>query len=176
MKWLETAKAYKKHDPAVRTIAEVLFLYPGYHAMGYYRIAHQLYKYHCFFLARLISQIGRFMTQIEIHPGAQIGRRFVIDHGNGVVIGETSIIGDDCLIHHGVTLGGKTRQKGKRHPTLGDRVHIGAAAQIIGDITIGDNAVVGAGSVVTHDVAPGDIVAGVPARTIRSRCSDSGKI
>lgn len=176
MRWLETAKAYKQHDPAVRSIFEVILLYPGYHAMFYYRIAHALYRCHLYFLARLVSQIGRFLTQIEIHPGAEIGRRFVIDHGNGVVIGETAIIGDDCLIHHGVTLGGKSREVGKRHPTLGNKVHIGAGAQIIGAIHIGDHAVIGAGSVVTKDVAECDIVAGVPARTIRNKCTEEGKI
>lgn len=176
MKWLDTAKAYKKHDPAVRSVFEVLLLYPGYHAMGFYRIAHFLFKCHLYFLARLISQLGRFFTQIEIHPGAVIGERFIIDHGSGVVIGETSIVGDDCLIHHGVTLGGKSREVGKRHPTLGNKVHIGAHAQIIGDIHIGDEAVVGAGSVVTKNVERCDIVAGIPARTIRNKCSESGKL
>lgn len=176
MKWLDTARAYKKHDPAAHSILEVMFLYPGYHAMFYYRIAHALFQCHLKFLARLVSQLGRFMTQIEIHPGAQIGRRFMIDHGNGVVIGETAIIGDDCLLHHGVTLGGKSRQQGKRHPTLGNMVHVGAGAQILGNIHIGNGAVVGAGSVVTKDVAACDIVAGIPARTIRNKCSEKGHL
>ena len=176
MGWLDTAKAYKQHDPAARSVLEVMILYPGYHAMFFYRIAHCLNWCHLRFLARFVSQLGRFFTQIEIHPNAKIGKRFMIDHGSGVVIGETAIIGDDCLIHHGVTLGGKSRQGGKRHPTLGNMVHIGAGAQVLGNIHIGDGAVIGAGSVVTKDVVPCDIVAGIPARTIRNKCSDKGHL
>ncbi|CAH2761531.1 serine O-acetyltransferase [Erysipelothrix amsterdamensis] len=176
MRFLETARAYKKQDPAVRSVLEVILLYPGYHAMGFYRIAHCFYRIKFFFVARFISQLGRFLTQIEIHPGAEIGRRFIIDHGSGVVIGQTAIIGDDCLIHHGVTLGGKSREPGKRHPTLGNKVHVGAGAQVLGNIMIHDEAVIGAGSVVTKDVARCDIVAGIPARTIRNKCSDEGRL
>ena len=167
MKWLDTARAYKKNDPAVRSLLEVILLYPGYHALGFYRVAHFLNTIHLYFLARLVSQFGRFITQIEIHPAAKIGRRFVIDHGNGVVIGETAIVGDDCLVHHGVTLGSKVREPIKRHPTLQNGVRIGALAVLLGDITIGEGAIIGAGSVVTKDVEAHDIVAGVPAKSVK---------
>lgn len=174
MKCVDTARAYKKQDPSVKSIVEVFLLYPGFHVMGFYRIAHFLFSCHLYFLARFVSQLGRMLTQIEIHPGAKIGKRFIIDHGSGVVIGETAVIGDDCLIHHGVTLGGKSRQPGKRHPTLGNRVLVGAGAIILGDIMIHDEAVIGAGSVVTKDVKACDIVAGNPARTIRNKCTEQG--
>lgn len=167
MKWLDTARAYKKHDPAARSVLEVILLYPGYHALGFYRVARVFYNIHLYFIARLISQLGRFFTQIEIHPGALIGRRFIIDHGSGVVIGETAVVGDDCLIHHGVTLGGKSREKGPRHPRLMNHVTVGSAVQIIGNITIGNNVTIGAGSVVTKDVVDNDVVAGIPAKSIK---------
>ena len=147
----ETAKRIKKIDPAARSLLEVILLYPGYHALGFYRIAHQFYKWRLFFIARLICQLGRFFTQIEIHPGAQIGRRLFMDHGSGIVIGETSKIGDDCIIYHGVTLGG-TASEGVRHPQLGNNVLVGAHAQLIGPISIGDNVKIGAGAVITADV------------------------
>ncbi len=169
MHFFETARAYRDRDPSARNILEVILLYPGFHAMIFYRIAHFFYRYHCFFLARLISQLGRFFTQIEIHPGAKIGKRLVIDHGSGVVIGETSVIGDDCLIHHGVTLGAKTNETGDRHPKLGNNVIVGVGAQIIGNCKIGDNAVIGASAVVVKDVGENDIVAGIPAKFIKKR-------
>lgn len=167
MRAYDTAKAYLKYDPAARNIFEVIVLYPGYHACGFHRCAHFFYNKKLFFTARLISQIGRWVTQIEIHPGATIGKRLVIDHGNGVVIGETAVIGDDCLIYHGVTLGAKRVEKGKRHPTLGNNVVIGAGAQVLGNINIGDGAIIGAGSIVTKDVPPNDVVAGNPAKSIK---------
>lgn len=169
MRWFDTAKAYKEKDPSVKSIFEVILLYPGYHALLFYRIAHQLYRFKLYFFARFISQFGRFMTQIEIHPGAKIGKRLVIDHGSGVVIGETAVIGDDVLIHHGVTLGAKTTDKGDRHPKLGNNIIVGAGAQIIGNIKIADNAVIGASAVVVRDVNESEVVAGIPAKVIRKR-------
>lgn len=169
MRFLETARAYRDRDPAARSLLEVILLYPGFHAIVFYRIAHFFYKYNLFFIARLISQLGRFFTQIEIHPGAKIGRRLVIDHGSGVVIGETSVIGDDCLIHHGVTLGAKTTESGDRHPKLGNNIIVGVGAQIIGNCKIGDNAVIGASAVVVRDVGENEVVAGIPAKTIKKR-------
>ena len=166
MRWLDTARAYKKKDPAARTILEVVLLYPGYHAIVYHKISHFFYKCHLFFIARIISQLGRFFTQIEIHPGATIGRRLVIDHGNGVVIGETAIIGDDCLIYHGVTLGGSSQEHVKRHPTLKNNVMVGAGAKLIGNIVIGNNVKIGANAVVTKDVGDDDTVAGIPAKSL----------
>ena len=163
MKWLDTARAYKAKDASVRSIFEVILLYQGYHALGFYRVAHFFYKLHLYFIARLISQLGRLFTNIEIHPGAQIGRRLVIDHGAGVVIGETSIIGDDVLIYHGVTLGALKNKQVKRHPTIGNGVLIGAQASILGDVTVGDNAKIGAHALVLKDVEPGDTVFGIPA-------------
>lgn len=167
MKFIETAKAYKEKDPAVRSIFEVFFLYSGFHAMGFYRIAHFFYNIKLYFIARLISQLGRMFTQIEIHPGAKIGRRFVIDHGSAVVIGETSVVGDDCLIYHGVTLGAKCFVPGDRHPKLGNNVVVGAGAQLIGNIKIGDNVSIGANAVVVKDVPADDVVAGIPAKSIK---------
>ncbi|CAM3670839.1 serine O-acetyltransferase [Erysipelothrix urinaevulpis] len=169
MAWLETARAYKKKDPAVKSVLEVIFLYPGYHVMGFYRIAHFFYKVHLYFIARLISQVGRFFTQIEIHPGAVIGKRFVIDHGSGVVIGETAVVGDDCHIHHGVTLGSKSTTPCDRHPKLGDNVLVGAGAQIIGNIKIGSDSVIGANAVVVKEVMKNDVVAGIPAKSIKKK-------
>lgn len=166
MKWLETAQAFKEKDPAAHSLLEIILLYPGYHAMGFYRIAHAFYRLQLYFIARLIAQLGRFFTQIEIHPGAVIGRRCVIDHGNGVVIGETAIIGDDCLIYHGVTLGATHQDPIKRHPTIMNHVTLGAGAKILGDITVYDHATVGANSVVTKDVEAHDVVAGAPARSL----------
>lgn len=167
MKWIETAQTYQKKDPAARSLLEIILLYPGYHALGWYRIAHFFYRHRWFFLARLLSQLGRFFTQIEIHPGATIGRRLVIDHGAGIVIGETAIIGDDCLLYHGVTLGGTHHESRKRHPTLQDRVTVGAGAKILGDITLGDDVIVGANAVVTKSVESGVTVVGIPARPMR---------
>jgi len=153
-----------REDPAARSKLEVLLCYPGLHALWSHRIAHWLYKRKLFFTARIISHINRFFTQIEIHPGATIGRHFFIDHGSGVVIGETAEIGDNVLIYQGVVLGGTSLEKKKRHPTIGNEVVIGAGAVLLGPIRVGDGAKIGAGSVVIHDVPPQKTVVGVPAR------------
>lgn len=152
-----------KNDPAVRTKLEVLLLYQSIHVLIFYRIAHGLYKIKLFFLARLISQLGRFFTGIEIHPGAKIGKGIFIDHGMGVVIGETAEIGDNVTIYHGVTLGGTGKDKGKRHPTIGNDVIIGCGAKILGPISIGDGAKIGANSVVLKNVPKGKTAVGIPA-------------
>ena len=157
-------RAAQKRDPAAKSFLEVILLYPGLHALIYYRIAHAFYKIKLFFLARLISQIGRFFTGIEIHPGATIGKRFFIDHGLGVVIGETAIIGNDVLLYQGSTLGGTGIVQGKRHPTIGNNVVIGAGAKVLGNIVIGDNSYIGANAVVIKDVPPNSTVVGVPGR------------
>lgn len=157
-------KAAQQKDPAVKSFLEVVLLYQGLHAIILHRIAHFFYKIKFYFLARLISQISRHFTGIEIHPGAKIGRGVFIDHGMGVVIGETAIIGDNVLIYQGVTLGGAGLQKGKRHPTIGNNVVIGAGAKVLGNITVGDNSYVGANAVVIKDVLPNSTVVGVPAR------------
>jgi serine O-acetyltransferase len=153
-----------REDPAARSKLEVLLCYPGLHALWSHRVAHGLYNHGLFFLARMISHVSRFFTQIEIHPGAKIGRHFFIDHGSGVVIGETAEIGDNVLIYQGVVLGGTSLEKKKRHPTIGNEVVIGAGAVLLGPIRVGDGAQVGAGSVVIHDVPPEKTVVGVPAR------------
>jgi serine O-acetyltransferase len=155
-----------ERDPAAKSWLEVLLCYPGVHALLGHRINHWLYKHRCFLLARILSQISRFFTGIEIHPGAKIGRRFFIDHGSGVIIGETAEIGDDVTLYQGVTLGGTGKEKGKRHPTIGNRVMISAGAKILGSITIGDNAKVGAGAVVLREVPPNTTVVGVPGRVV----------
>lgn len=155
-------------DPAVHSKLEVLLLYPHIKALFFYRIGHFFYKHNMFFLARLQCAIGRFWTGIEIHPGAQIGKGLIIDHGMGVVIGETAVIGDDCLIYHGVTLGGTGKQHKKRHPTLGNNVMIGAGSKVLGNIYIGDHAKIGANSVVTKDVPPHSSVVGIPARPTKA--------
>ena len=152
-----------KNDPAARTKLEVLLLYQSIHVLIFYRIAHGLYKIKLFFLARLISQLGRFFTGIEIHPGAKIGKGIFIDHGMGVVIGETAEIGDNVTIYHGVTLGGTGKDKGKRHPTIGNNVIIGCGAKILGPISIGDGAKIGANSVVLKNVPKGKTAVGIPA-------------
>lgn len=159
----ESIKVIKEKDPAIKSSIEVL-LYPSFWAVGFHRIAHFLYKKKLFFIARLISQISRFLTGIEIHPGAKIGKGFFIDHGMGVVIGETCEIGNNVLIYQGVTLGGTGKDSGKRHPTIGDNVLIGAGTKVFGPLTVGANAKIGGGSVVLHDVAPNTTVVGVPAR------------
>ncbi len=158
---IQTARA---KDPAAKGFLEILLLYPGLHALIHYRISHSFYKIRLFFIARFISQVSRFITGIEIHPGAQIGERFFIDHGMGVVIGETSIIGDDVLLYQAVTLGGTGIVKGKRHPTIGNNVVVGAGAKILGNINIGDNSYIGANAVVIKDVPPNSTVVGVPGR------------
>jgi serine O-acetyltransferase len=157
-------KAAQKKDPAAKSFLEVVLLYQGLHALITHRIAHFFYRLHLFFLGRLISQFSRHITGIEIHPGARIGKRFFIDHGFGVVIGETSIIGDDVLLYQGVTLGGTGLEKGKRHPTIGNNVVIGAGAKVLGNINIGDNSYIGANAVVIKDVPPNSTVVGVPGR------------
>ena len=162
----EDIQAAMERDPAARSSWEVFFLYPGLHALWWHRVANFLYRHNCYFLARLISQVNRFFTQIEIHPGATIGRRFFIDHGAGVVIGETSEIGDNVLIYQGVVLGGTTLYKKKRHPTIGNNVVIGSRAIVLGAITVGDGARIGSGSVVIKSVPPGATVVGVPGRIV----------
>ena len=164
---IETLSAYQARDPAARSKLEVFLLYPGVHATINHRIAHFFYRHNRFFIARLISQWSRFWTGIEIHPGAKIGRRFVIDHGMGIVIGETAEIGDDCLIYHGVTLGGTGKDRGKRHPTLGNNVLVGNGARILGPFKVGDNARIAAGSVVLSEVPPDSTAVGVPAQIVR---------
>lgn len=157
-------KAAQKRDPAAKSFIEIILLYPGLHALVSYRIAHAFYKIKLFFLARLLSQAARFFTGIEIHPGAKIGKRFFIDHGLGVVIGETSVVGDDVLLYQGSTLGGTGIVQGKRHPTLGNNVVVGAGAKVLGNILIGDNSYIGANAVVIKDVPANSTVVGVPGR------------
>ena len=164
----EDVAAAKLRDPAARGGLEIALLYPGLHAVWAYRVTHALWRRGARFLARALSQVARWLTGIEIHPGAVIGRRFFIDHGMGVVIGETTEIGDDVMLYHGVTLGGRQREGGKRHPTLGDGVAVGAGAKILGPITIGAGTAIGANAVVTRDAAPDSVLVGVPA-TSRTR-------
>lgn len=159
--------AYQRRDPAARSKLEILLLYPGVHAVLYHRLAHWLHRHRCLFLARSVSQWSRFWTGIEIHPGATIGHRLVIDHGMGVVIGETAEIGDDCLLYQGVTLGGTGKDRGKRHPTLGDHVLVGSGAKVLGPFTVGDNARIAAGAVVLQEVPPNSTAVGVPAQVVR---------
>ncbi len=157
-------KNIKESDPAATNAVSIILLYPSIHAIFFYRIAHFLYNLRLIFLARLLSQLTRLFTGIEIHPGATIGKGLFIDHGMGVVIGETTIIGDDVKMFHGVTLGGTGKDKGKRHPTIGNNVEIGAGAKVLGDIKIGDNVKIGANAVVLKDVPKNHIAVGVPAR------------
>ncbi|MDQ0359358.1 serine O-acetyltransferase EpsC [Breznakia pachnodae] len=159
----------KQSDPAARSAFEIILLYPHMKALFFYRIAHFLYKLHLYFLARFVTNIARFWVGIEIHPGATIGKGLLIDHGMGVVIGETAVIGDDCTIYHGVTLGGTGKECCKRHPTLGNNVMVGAGAKVLGNITLGDNSKVGANAVVTHDVPPNTSVVGIPATEVKKR-------
>jgi serine O-acetyltransferase len=153
-------------DPAARSMWEVIFCYPGFHAIRFHRLAHWLYRHHRLFLARLLSQLSRCLTGIEIHPGAKIGQGFFIDHGMGVVIGETAEIGDNVLLYQGVTLGGTGKEKGKRHPTIGDNVVIGAGAKVLGAIRVGNDVKIGAGSVVNKPVPPDSTVIGIPGRVV----------
>lgn len=164
---LEDIRAYKKNDPAARSGMEIFLLYNGLHATINYRIAHWLHLHHCRFLARWLSQISKFFTGIEIHPGATIGRRLVIDHGTGIVIGETAQIGDDCLLYQNVTLGGTGKNVGKRHPTLGNNVMVGSGAKVLGPFKVGDNARIAANSVVLREVPENATVVGVPGRVVR---------
>ena len=158
-----------ERDPAARSTLEVLTAYPGMHAVWAYRLTHRLWSRRIHWLARVVSHLARWFTGVEIHPGASIGRRFFIDHGMGVVIGETAEIGDDCTIYHGVTLGGTSWKKEKRHPTLGKNVVVGAGAKILGPILIGDNARIGSNSVVVKDVPPGATVVGIPGHIVTPR-------
>lgn len=155
-----------ENDPAARSTLEVILTYSGLHATWSHRIAHWFYKHHFYFVARVISQVSRFFTGIEIHPGAKIGRRFFIDHGMGVVIGETCEIGDNVILYQGVTLGGTGKEKGKRHPTLQDNVLVATGAKVLGSITIGENSKIGAGSVVLKDVPPNATVVGIPGKIV----------
>ena len=159
-------RAVQERDPAARGPLEVVLCYPGFHAIQMHRLAHALYKRRFFLLARLLSQINRFLTQIEIHPGAQIGEGFFIDHGAGVVIGETTVIGKNVTLYQGVTLGGTGKEKGKRHPTIGDNVVISTGAKILGSFEVGAGSKIGAGSVVLKPVAPNSTVVGVPGREV----------
>ncbi|MCC7153329.1 MAG: serine O-acetyltransferase [Bryobacterales bacterium] len=158
-----------REDPAARSVLEILLCYPGFHAVLLHRFAHRLYRWRVPLIPRVLSQISRWLTGIEIHPGATIGRRFFIDHGMGVVIGETTEIGDDCLLYQGVTLGGTGKEKGKRHPTLGNHVIVGTGAKILGNIRIGSDVRVGAGSVVLKPVPDHSTVVGIPGRVVRAR-------
>lgn len=155
-----------QRDPAVKSLIEVILCYPGLHALLAHQVAHWLYKRRLFLLARIISQLSRFFTGIEIHPGAKIGKGVFIDHGMGVVIGETAEIGDGVTIYQGVTLGGTGKEKGKRHPTIGKNVIIATGAKVLGSISVGDNAKIGAGAVVIKPVPPGSTVVGVPGRVV----------
>lgn len=161
----EEINAVLERDPAVKSKLEAILCYPGLHAIIFYRISHFFYRKRAFLIARLISQVARFFTGIEIHPGAVIGKRLFIDHGMGIVIGETTEIGDDVTLYQGVTLGGTGKDKGKRHPTIHNNVTIGSGAKILGPITIGKNAKIGAGAVVVRCVPPNTTAVGVPAHT-----------
>ena len=156
-----------REDPAAKSVLEVFLCYPGFHAILLHRLAHKLYTMKVPLLPRVISQFSRTLTGIEIHPGAKIGRRFFIDHGMGVVIGETAEIGDDVLLYQGVTLGGTGKERGKRHPTVGNHVVIGTGAKVLGNIRIGDCVKIGAGSVVVHPVPDHSTVVGIPGRVVR---------
>lgn len=163
----ETLGAYQKRDPAARSKLEIFLLYPGVHAIIYHRIAHFFYRHKLKFIARCVSQWSRFWTGIEIHPGAQIGRRLVIDHGMGIVIGETAEIGDDCLLYHGVTLGGTGKDQGKRHPTIGNNVLVSTGAKVLGPFKVGDNARIAANAVVLSEVPEDATAVGIPAQIVR---------
>ncbi len=171
----EDIAAAKLRDPAARSGWEIAVLYSGLHAIWSYRLAHRLWLRGLRFPARALSQVTRWLTGVEIHPGATIGRRFFIDHGMGVVIGETAEVGDDVMLYHGVTLGGRTRDSGKRHPTLGDGVAVGAGAKILGPITIGAGSLVGANAVVTRDAPDDSALVGVPAKARPRSGSDDSR-
>ncbi len=158
-----------REDPAAKSTLEILLCYPGLHAILLHRLSHRLYQSGVPLLPRVISQFGRWITGIEIHPGAKIGRRFFIDHGMGVVIGETAEIGDDVLLYQGVTLGGTGKECGKRHPTIGNHVVVGTGAKVLGNILVGDGSRIGAGSVVVRPVPPGSTVVGIPGKVVRRR-------
>ena len=164
----EDLKVVFERDPAVRNVFEIIFCYPGFHAIYFYRLSHWLWTHQLKFLGRLVSHFGRFLTGIEIHPGATIGRGFFIDHGMGVVIGETAEIGDNCTIYHGVTLGGTSWAKEKRHPTLGNNIVIGSGAKILGPFKVGDDSKIGSNSVVVKEVPATATVVGIPGRVVIS--------
>ena len=165
----EDAKNIQRKDPAANNILYVIFLYQGFHAIVFHRIAHFFYKLKLLFIARLISQLARHITGIEIHPGAQIGRKLFIDHGMGIVIGESTRIGNDCTIYHGVTLGGTGKDKKKRHPDIGNNVMIGCGAKVLGPIKIEDNVKIGANSVVLKNIESDSTVVGIPGVVVRKR-------
>ena len=167
MRLKETIEAYQRNDPAAQSKFEVFWLYNGLHAIMYHRVAHWLFTHHMKFLGRWVSQIARRRTSVEIHPAAKIGRRLVIDHGTGIVIGATAEIGDDCLFYQGVTLGGTGAARGKRHPTIGNNVMIGCGAKVLGPFKVGDNARIAANSVVLNEVPANSTVVGVPGRVVR---------
>lgn len=180
IRWIKTIiediNTVKEKDVAAKSFIEVILLYQGFHVLLAHRVAHKLYCWKVPFIPRLISQIARFFTGIEIHPGATIGKRFFIDHGMGVVIGETTIIKDDVLIYQGVTLGGTGKDKGKRHPTIGNFVTIGAGAKVLGNIEIGDFSSIGAGSVVIDNVGEHCTVVGIPGRTVKQKKYIEGQL
>jgi len=171
----EDIRCVFERDPAARSTLEILVAYPGVHAVVLHRLSHWLWRHGWRLSARWLSHLGRWITGIEIHPGARIGRRFFVDHGMGVVIGETAEIGDDCTLYHGVTLGGTTWEKVKRHPTLGDNVVVGAGAKILGPVTIGDGVRIGSNSVVVRDVPAGATVVGIPGHVVRPAPQDDGR-
>src|SRR5579875_40043 len=172
----EHIQAIKREDPAAKSSLEIVLCYSGLHAVGFHRVAHWFYHRKFYVMARCISQFARFLTGIEIHPGARIGRRLFIDHGLGVVIGETAEIGDDVLLYQGVTIGGTGGERGKRHPTIGNRVVVGTGASVLGNIRLGDGVKVGAGSVVVHSVPENSTVVGIPARVVRARAEALGQL
>lgn len=173
--WKEDVACVFARDPAARSRMEILLTYPGVHAVFWYRLAHKIWVNDYKLLARWLSAVARFLTGVEIHPAAKIGQRFFIDHGMGVVIGETAEIGDDVTLYHGVTLGGTSWRQGKRHPTLGNGVIVGAGAKVLGPIVIGDNARVGSNAVVVKDVQPGATVVGIPGHVVRRKDTQSDK-
>ncbi len=163
----EDLDAFMERDPAARSKAEIFLLYNGFHAVLFYRLSHWLYRHKCFFLARWVSQYAKFRTGVEIHPAAEIGKGLVIDHGTGIVIGETCVIGDHCLLYQGVTLGGTGKDSGKRHPTLGDHVMVGSGAKILGPFTIGSHSKIAANAVVLEEIPPHSTAVGVPAQIVK---------
>ena len=164
----EHIRAIKREDPAAKSSLEIILAYPGFHAVLLHRVSSWFYRRKRYVIARVISHIGRILTGIEIHPGARIGQRLFIDHGFGVVIGETAEVGDDVLLYQGVTLGGTGNERGKRHPTVGNRVVVGTGASVLGNITLGDDSKVGAGAVVVHSVPAGATVVGIPGKVVKS--------
>ena len=172
----EDLRAVLDRDPAAKSRLQVAVLYSGLHAIWAYRLTHRLHGWGMVFVARWLAQDARFLTGVEIHPACVIGRRFFIDHGMGVIIGETAILGDDVLLYQGVTLGGTGNESGKRHPTLGDRVVVGAGAKVLGNIHIGSDTRIGANSVVLHDVPPHSTVVGIPGKVVRRRKGDENDV